>query len=105
MRVTWEDGRLVMEVQATIRIPISFVLDDMETAMPRLTKREAETLQGIVRRKSNKDLAAQLGICERTVKAHVSTLLEKFHLHSRLDLRELVLRRDVSTAKEDQRGE
>ena len=48
-----------------------------------LTPRELEVLREIARGKSNRELALELGISEKTVKTHVSNILGKLHLDVR----------------------
>lgn len=52
----------------------------------RLTRREDEVLDGIVRSLANKEIASELNLSERTVKFHVSSLLAKFKVRSRMEL-------------------
>ncbi len=52
----------------------------------RLSVREQETAQLLARGASNKEIARELDITERTVKAHVSALLEKLGARDRLQL-------------------
>jgi DNA-binding NarL/FixJ family response regulator len=52
---------------------------------PVLTPRELEVLRLVARGMSNKDVADQLFISENTVKNHVRNILEKLHLHSRME--------------------
>lgn len=51
-----------------------------------LTEREREVAQGVSSGASNKELARQLGITERTVKAHVGAIFEKLKVRDRLQL-------------------
>jgi DNA-binding CsgD family transcriptional regulator len=52
----------------------------------RLTRREDEVLDGITRSLANKEIASELNLSERTVKFHVSSLLAKFKVRSRMEL-------------------
>jgi DNA-binding NarL/FixJ family response regulator len=52
---------------------------------PVLTVRELEVLRLVARGMSNRDVADQLFISENTVKNHVRNILEKLHLHSRME--------------------
>ena len=52
---------------------------------PRLTERELEVLKLVAQGMSNRDIAQVLFISENTVKNHVRNILEKLHLHSRME--------------------
>ena len=51
-----------------------------------LTQREREVLDALLENLANKEIADKLHISERTVKFHVSSLLEKFSVRRRTDL-------------------
>ena len=51
-----------------------------------LSRREREVLQAVLDNLSNKEIAGQLNISERTAKFHVSNLLAKFRVQRRADL-------------------
>ncbi len=51
-----------------------------------LSRREREVLQAVLDNLSNKEIAGQLNISERTAKFHVSNLLAKFGVQRRTDL-------------------
>lgn len=48
-----------------------------------LTERELEVLTGVARGERNKEIAVHLGITERTVKAHLTSIYNKFGVDSR----------------------
>jgi two-component system NarL family response regulator len=60
---------------------------DERTQMPgpRLTERELEVLKLVAKGMNNRDIGAELFISENTVKNHVRNILEKLHLHSRME--------------------
>jgi two-component system vancomycin resistance associated response regulator VraR len=51
-----------------------------------LSEREQDILRGLVSGASNTDIAEQLGISERTVKMHITNLLQKTGFQTRLQL-------------------
>jgi DNA-binding NarL/FixJ family response regulator len=52
---------------------------------PTLTNRELEVLKLVAKGMSNREVADELYISENTVKNHVRNILEKLHLHSRME--------------------
>lgn len=52
---------------------------------PVLTPREMEVLRLVAKGMSNRDIATELFISENTVKNHVRNILEKLHLHNRME--------------------
>ena len=52
---------------------------------PKLTDRELQVLKLVAQGLSNREVAAELFISENTVKNHVRNILEKLHLHSRME--------------------
>jgi DNA-binding NarL/FixJ family response regulator len=64
-----------------------------EVEEPNLTPRQVEVLEQIVSGKMNKEIATSLHISERTVKYHVSKILERLQLNSRYELGEYASRK------------
>ena len=54
-------------------------------AAPTLTNRELEVLKLVAKGHSNREIGEELYISENTVKNHVRNILEKLHLHSRME--------------------
>jgi DNA-binding NarL/FixJ family response regulator len=51
-----------------------------------LTRREQEVARAVANGSSNKEVARQLGITERTVKAHIGAVFQKLNARDRLHL-------------------
>ena len=54
-------------------------------AAPLLTERELEVLRLVAKGLGNREIGRELFISQNTVKNHVRNMLEKLHLHSRLE--------------------
>jgi FixJ family two-component response regulator len=61
-------------------------LDALQARFQSLTAREREVFEGVVAGKLNKQIAGQLNIAERTVKAHRSQMMEKMQAGSVAEL-------------------
>ena len=68
--------------QTCVSGPVAAKLAE-RTASPELTERELEVLRRMVAGRSNKEIAADLGITEGTVKTHVNHVLDKLGVHDR----------------------
>lgn len=73
-------GRVQISPQAALRLVNELRPPDNPE---RLTERETEVLRLVAQGKSNKEIAYALTIGEKTVKAHVSSILAKLKLQSR----------------------
>lgn len=74
-------GKLMTELASLIKRD-----DDKRPAAPaRLTDREMDVLRLVARGMNNRDIARTLFISQNTVKNHVRNILEKLHLHSRME--------------------
>ena len=74
--------------------------DDLQSGSPRapqLTEREWDVVTLISQGCSNKDIAERLVISEKTVKVHVSNILQKLHLTNRVEVRYWVLSQSSSS--------
>ncbi len=65
--------------------------DDRRAAVHRLTEREREVLRLIAAGRTNKQIAAELGISPRTVETHRQSLMRKLQLHTVAELTRLAL--------------
>ncbi len=57
----------------------------LRSQAPALTDRELEVLKLVASGASNREISKQLFIAENTVKNHIRNILEKLHLHSRME--------------------
>lgn len=82
----WVGPELVARViRATAsRLPVQ--ADGPQPALSLLSEREREVASAVSRGLTNKEVAAQLAITERTVKAHLSAIFEKLAVRDRMQL-------------------
>jgi DNA-binding NarL/FixJ family response regulator len=74
-------SKLITEFQNLSRM----TNDRSQVPAPKLTDRELEVLRLVAQGMTNREVADQLYIAENTVKNHVRNILEKLHLHSRME--------------------
>jgi NarL family two-component system response regulator LiaR len=85
-------GEAIIDPSAAARLVRAFA-DSARTPEPeRLTRREREVLELIAAGRSNKRIALELGISEKTVKAHVGHVLEKLGVTDRTQAALLAVR-------------
>jgi NarL family two-component system response regulator LiaR len=72
------DTRIALKLMNELKRP-----SDLPHTTNPLTAREMETLRCIARGLSNQEIAAEMGIHERTVAKYVSVILDKLHLANR----------------------
>jgi DNA-binding NarL/FixJ family response regulator len=97
--------RVVAEGQSLISPSMAMKLIDEFTKISRseqqqvvpteLTKREIEVLKLVAQGLNNREIGKRLFISENTVKNHVRNILEKLHLHSRMDAAMYALRKKL----------
>jgi DNA-binding NarL/FixJ family response regulator len=97
--------RVVAEGQSLISPSMAMKLIDEFTKISRseqqqvvpteLTKREIEVLKLVAQGLNNREIGRRLFISENTVKNHVRNILEKLHLHSRMDAAMYALRKKL----------
>jgi NarL family two-component system response regulator LiaR len=68
--------------------------------MDRLTARELEVLRLLAKGLSNEEIATQLVVSEVTIRTHISHLLAKLHLSSRVQATLYALREGISSLGE-----
>jgi len=81
--------RLILETYARTK---KKAVTNSEEKLGKLTKREREIAELVSQGQSNLEVAANLNITERTVKAHLSSIYEKTKTRSRLNLALLINR-------------
>lgn len=69
--------------------------DRQAAAFRDLTAREMEVLAEVAKGKSNREIAQVLGVAEKTVRNHVSSILAKLNLSNRIEAATFAVRHDI----------
>src|SRR5205807_359162 len=85
----------VHQGQTCMSLPVAAKLAG-RMASPDLTERERDVLRRIVAGRSNKEIAADLGIAKGTVKTHVNHVLDKLGVHDRTQAATTALKRGLA---------
>jgi len=64
-------------------------------SQPALTRREVEVLRLVAKGYRNKEVAADLGICEETAQVHVRNILAKLNVHDRTEAVTIAIQRGI----------
>jgi NarL family two-component system response regulator LiaR len=76
-------GEALLHPSVAARLMKEISTGQQRSAPDSLTEREMEVLRLLARGSSNKEIALELGVAEKTVKTHVSNILQKLHLADR----------------------
>lgn len=76
-------GEALISPAAAAKLMQEFADGGADGTLDRLTQRELDVLRLIAHGLSNRDIAAELVLSEKTVKTHVSNILAKLHLVDR----------------------
>ncbi len=87
-------GEAVIDPTAAARLVSALADGSRAPREEQLTRREREVLELIVRGRSNKRIALELGIAEKTVKTHVGHVLAKLGVTDRTQAALLAVRTD-----------
>jgi FixJ family two-component response regulator len=92
-----DDMRLFAAVEQALRLDRSARAERemrrlIEKRVKTLTPRERQVMDGVIRGRLNKQIAADLGNCEKTVKGHRERMMSKMAVHSVADLVRVAIR-------------
>jgi DNA-binding NarL/FixJ family response regulator len=82
-------------LQGTAHLPVPAPADTAADWTALLTEREQQVARAVAGGASNKEIARQLGITERTIKAHTGAIFSKLDVRDRLQLSLLVHGRQI----------
>jgi DNA-binding NarL/FixJ family response regulator len=95
------NGEMHLDPAVARRLAESLRAPKREEYVESLTDREREVLGLVAQGKANKEIARQLGISERTVRTHVSSILGKLGLASRTQAALYAMREGLVPASDE----
>lgn len=88
-------GEAQLDPEIARKLMQEFTNPQPQTPRHDLTERELEVLRLIAHGKTNKDISEELVLSEKTVKTHVSNILQKLHLSDRTQAAVYALRQKI----------
>ncbi|HEX8598617.1 MAG TPA: response regulator transcription factor [Chloroflexia bacterium] len=88
-------GEAQLDPEIARKLMQEFTNPQPQTPRHDLTERELEVLRLIAHGKTNKDISEDLVLSEKTVKTHVSNILQKLHLSDRTQAAVYALRQKI----------
>lgn len=82
----WAGRKVLTQVLENLLRKVDDLHVPLSTMRETLTDREQEIVQWVVQGMTNKEIASQLGISEKTVKTHLSNIFKKLNVSRRLQL-------------------
>ena len=77
-------GDTIIAPEIARKMLLAFEEAEEEPSAPHLTERELEIITALARGQSNKQIARDLSISEKTVRNHISNIYKKLHVYDKL---------------------
>lgn len=82
----WAERRVLTQLLESLFQKVNNLHGPMSELRENLTEREQEIVKWVIQGMTNKEIAAQLGISDKTVKTHLSNIFSKLKVSRRLEL-------------------
>lgn len=82
----WAERKLLAQTLESLLHRVNSLNEPVPEAVETLTDREREVVKWVIQGMTNKEIAAQLGISDKTVKSHLSNIFGKLKVSRRLEL-------------------
>lgn len=100
----FDKDELIAEIEKAVQLDTQAAkqrteISGIKKCINSLTPRENEVFELVTTGKLNKQIAAELGVCEKTIKVHRARVMEKMQVRSLAELVHLIDRVAVTTSK------
>jgi len=82
----WAERKLLTQTLESLLHRVNNLNEPVPEAVETLTDREREVVKWVIQGMTNKEIGAQLGISDKTVKSHLSNIFGKLKVSRRLEL-------------------